>query len=58
MEDRHTQIDDRKERILRNKVILLVKVLWSHHEAKNVTWKRKDTIKELYSNLFQNKGVS
>ena len=31
IEDRPIQILDRREQVLRNKVILLVKVMWSHH---------------------------
>ena len=33
------QIVDRREQILRNKVIPLVKVLWENHGIKEATWK-------------------
>ena len=32
------QIVDRREQILRNKVIPLVKVLWGNHEREAATW--------------------
>ena len=35
------QIVDRREHILRNKVILLVKVLWGNHGIKEATDRRK-----------------
>ena len=35
------EILDRKEQILRNKAIPLVKVLWRHHNLEKVTWERE-----------------
>ena len=35
------QIVDRKEQILRNKVIPLVKVLWENHGIKEATWSQR-----------------
>ena len=35
------QIVDRKEQVLRSKVISLVKVLWKNHERKATAWEPK-----------------
>ena len=35
------QILDRKEQVLRNKVIPLVKVLWKNHEREEPTWEQE-----------------
>ena len=37
-EETHVQIVDRKEQVLRSKVISLVKVLWKNHERETATW--------------------
>ena len=37
-EETHVQIVDRKEQVLRSKVIPLVKVLWKNHEREAATW--------------------
>ena len=37
-EETHVQIVDRKEHVLRSKVIPLVKVLWKNHEREAATW--------------------
>ena len=34
----HVQIIDRKEQVLRSKVIPLFKVLWKNHEMEAATW--------------------
>ena len=46
------QIVDRKEQILRNKVILLVKVLWENHEREAATWEPKAQMRRQYPQLF------
>ena len=38
-------IIDRKEQVLRSKVIPLVKVLWKNHEREAVTWEPKVQIR-------------
>ena len=41
-EERPVQIFDRKDQVLRNKVIPLVKVLWMNHGREEATWERED----------------
>lgn len=53
IEEHLTQIHDRKEQVLHNKVIPQVKVLWSYRGTKDVTLKRKDKIREIYPELFR-----
>src|SRR5438445_13864237 len=52
IKDRPIQILDRREQILRNKVIPLVKVMWSHHGVEKATWERETLIGEQYPALF------
>lgn len=46
------EILDRKEKVLRNKAIPLVKVLWRHHDLEDVTWERKQEMSQKYPYLF------
>ena len=46
------QILDRKEQVLRNKAIPLVKVFWRHHGVKEATWELEDQMKKRYPTLF------
>ena len=46
------QIVDRREKILRNKVIPLVKVLWKNHERKTATWELEAQMRRQYPQLF------
>ena len=40
-EERPIQIVDRKDQVLRNKVIPMVKVLWMNHGREEATWNVK-----------------
>ncbi|KAA3481125.1 receptor-like protein kinase [Gossypium australe] len=42
----------REEKVLRNKGISLVKVLWRNHKTIKVTWETKESIKHQYPHLF------
>ncbi|XP_052485147.1 uncharacterized protein LOC128040439 [Gossypium raimondii] len=42
----------REVKVLRNKKISLVKVLWLKHGIEEATWEPKDTMKECYPNLL------
>ena len=42
------QIVDRREQILRNKVIPLVKVFMGNHEIKEATWKLEAQMRNQY----------
>src|SRR4051812_4480309 len=55
--ERPVQILDRREQILRSKVISLVRVLWSHHGVEESTWEREDVIREQYPEAFTNTGM-
>ncbi|KAL0540156.1 hypothetical protein IC582_024386 [Cucumis melo] len=46
------QILDRKEQVLRNKTIPLIKVLWRHHGAEEATWEPEYQMKKSYPILF------
>ncbi|KAA0041712.1 reverse transcriptase [Cucumis melo var. makuwa] len=46
------QILDRKEQVLRNKTIPLIKVLWRHHGAEEATWELENQMKKSYPILF------
>ena len=51
-EERLIHILDRKEQVLRSKLIPLVKVLWQHHEVKETTWELEVAIRARYPNLL------
>ncbi|XP_068336552.1 uncharacterized protein [Pyrus communis] len=43
---------DWKEKVLRNKIMNLVKVLWRNHLAEEATWETEDRMRDLYPRLF------
>ena len=51
-EERPVQIVERKDQVLRNKVIALVKVLWMNHDREEATWEREDQMKTQYPHMF------
>ena len=51
-EETPVQIVDRKEQVLRSKVISLVKVLWKNHEREVTTWEPEAQIRRQYPQLF------
>ncbi|KAA0040550.1 Retrotransposable element Tf2 [Cucumis melo var. makuwa] len=51
-EEEAFQILDRKEQVLRNKAITLVKVLWRHHGINEATWESEDQMWRSYPTLF------
>ena len=51
-EEKPVRILDRKEQVLRNRVIPLVKVLWRNHAVEKATWEREDEMRAKYSFLF------
>lgn len=46
------EILDRKEQVLRNKTIPLVKVLWRSHAVEEATWETEESMKAKYPHLF------
>ena len=51
-EERPREILDVQERMLWNKVIPLVKVLWEHHGMEEATWELEADVKKKYPELF------
>ncbi|XP_073031332.1 uncharacterized protein [Primulina eburnea] len=47
------QILDRKVKVLRNKEIGIVKVLWRNHRIEEATWEPEEEMKHRYPNLFR-----
>ena len=55
-EKQPVRILDTKEKVLRNKIIRLVKVLWQHHGVEEATWEPELEIQEKYPHLFVTRG--
>ena len=51
--ERPIRINDRKERVLRNKTIQKVKVVWEHYWTKGVTWESEELMQRQYPNLLE-----
>ena len=51
-EETPVQIVDRKEQVLRSKVIPFVKVLWKNHEREAATWEPEAQMCRQYPQLF------
>ena len=51
-EERPVQIIDRKDQVLRNKVIPLAKVLWMNHGSEEATWEREDHMQTQFHTYF------
>ena len=51
--ERPVRIEDRKEGVLRNKTIQMVKVIWEHHRTKGATWKSEEMMQRQYPQLFE-----
>ena len=47
---------DTKEKVLHNKIIQLVKVLWQYHGLEEATWESELEIREKYLHLFATRG--
>ncbi|KAJ8750147.1 hypothetical protein K2173_014062 [Erythroxylum novogranatense] len=50
------EILDLKEKVLRNKTVQLVKVLWRNHSVEEATWEPLESMKEKYPHLFDDPG--
>ena len=46
------KIIGKRDQVLRNRAIPLVKVLWSHHGMEEATWEREDSMRATYPELF------
>ena len=55
-EKQPVKILDTKEKVLQNKIIQLVKVLWQHHGVEEATWESELEMREKYLHLFATRG--
>ncbi|XP_038882323.1 uncharacterized protein LOC120073572 [Benincasa hispida] len=55
-EEKPTQILTREVKIMHNREITLVKVLWQNHQFEEATWKREDVMSSKYLQLFQDEN--
>ncbi|XP_038975416.1 uncharacterized protein LOC120106534 [Phoenix dactylifera] len=46
------RVVDRKEQVLRRRMIPYVKIQWSNHSEREATWGLEDEMKKKYSDLF------
>ena len=49
---------ERKERMLRNRAIVQIKVQWKHFSPEEATWEMEDKMREAYPSMFQNEQGS
>ena len=52
-EEHPVDILDRRDQVLRNKVIPLVKALWQNHWAEEATWEPEAQMRAQYPQLFE-----
>ncbi|GJW14980.1 putative nucleotidyltransferase, ribonuclease H [Tanacetum coccineum] len=43
---------DRQERVMRNKVIPFVKILWKNHPEREATWETEESMRASYPHFF------
>ncbi|GJV28891.1 putative nucleotidyltransferase, ribonuclease H [Tanacetum coccineum] len=48
---------DRQERVMRNKTIPLIKVLWKNHPAREATWENEEMMRTDYPHFFSRFGT-
>ena len=53
--EKSKKITDRKDKVLRNKVVKLVKVFWND-QTEEATWEREDAVKQKHPELFDESG--
>ena len=56
-EEMLVRILDKKEHILRSKVIPQVKVLWQNHNMEEMTWELESEMRSKYPHLFDIPGT-
>ncbi|XP_028105072.1 uncharacterized protein LOC114304098 [Camellia sinensis] len=57
-EEHPVRIVDKKEQVLRHRVIHYVKVQWSIHSEREATWELEDEMRQKYPQLFETTGMS
>ncbi|KAJ8763080.1 hypothetical protein K2173_023285 [Erythroxylum novogranatense] len=55
-EEQPVEILDTKDKVLRNKTVQLVKVLWMNHSVEEATWEPLEAMREKYPHLFDDLG--
>ncbi|XP_028097060.1 uncharacterized protein LOC114296930 [Camellia sinensis] len=53
-EEQPVQILDRRDYVLQNKTIPLVKFLWRNHRVEEATWETENQMRARYPHLFKN----
>ena len=56
-EEQPVKVVDRKEQVLRRRIIPYVKVQWSNHSEREATWELEEIMKVKYPQLFQDPGM-
>ena len=56
-EEGPVRIMDRRDQVLRHKIVRLVKVLWQHRGVEEATWEREDTMRATYPFFFRDEGM-
>ena len=51
-EEKPIEILDRKDKVLRNKIVPLVKVLWRNNVVEEATWEAEEDMQKRYPKLF------
>ena len=49
---KQVEILNRKDKVLRNKIVPLVKVLWHNHAVEEFTWETREDMQKKYPRLF------
>jgi hypothetical protein len=44
---------DRKDRVTRNQVVRLYKIMWSNHSERDATWERENYLREVYPAFYK-----
>ncbi|GKV13749.1 hypothetical protein SLEP1_g24732 [Rubroshorea leprosula] len=57
-EEQPIRIVDRKEQVLRRRVIPYVKIQWSNHTEREATWELEEDARKKYPQLFDEQGMS
>jgi hypothetical protein len=52
-EEKPVYVLDTLERVTRNRVVKLYKVVWSNHGEHDATWEREDYLKDNYSAFYE-----
>jgi len=53
-EEKPVAVVDRKEWVMRNRVVKFYKMLWSNHGEEDATWEKEEYLKEVYKPFFAN----